>query len=150
MEKQNNSEKIKQYVCIGYVILQKDRKGISYLPYDADTDSINEIPVDSLCFASNKQFTNSVGCIIEMIQKTDNKYRIIRTVGHLSDSNPIIKKYRLESIYNLKTIELIKLTKKKLLIRNMIEDMTIKEIKKWVGSSYINKKIMRYYLFELF
>ncbi len=134
----------KLYVSEGYIVLEGDRKGVAFTEIvDGKLD-----PESRLVFSTSKLADKPVGWVVKI--KTDGEvyegFSYVRSIHHDKRMN----EFKLSSAVTAKHFELKKLKKKESKIMDMLDGMTLGEIREWAKKSYQNKRALRYYLLELF
>jgi len=124
----------------GVIRLQGDEKGIEYIRVN-DDGTLD--PDDTLIYSYNKTTKFPVGWKTSTFKRWGGNTQPEIT-------GDAVKKYKLQDAVNKKYFEQMAFEKKANRIRIDIEDMTVREIREWVGGNSHRKKMLRYYLLELF
>lgn len=125
----------------GYTIISGEKLGHCLISLDGKEDNI---------YFSNKSVPHAIGEIVEIEMTTENSFRRIPTDKYLDEDDKRFKEAKINSSmsYNIYQNKLAR--KRVIKERNTIENMTIKELKEWVGKSYSRKSTVRSYLMSKF
>lgn len=136
-----------EYFCGGVVRSGKGgmKKTTIYYRMNEDGDPITG---DYISFDTDKTTDNPPGWIIE-IKKKGKSYSGFSYVRQHPDAK-VVQEYEMRNIANIKAIDLFKLKKRSLKIREQIEEMTLGELREWANRSPTNKQALKFYLWELF
>lgn len=138
-----------EYFCAGYTVLTGGKKGLQF--FLIEDNVVNEEKI--LLFSTKKKNDYPVGFVIEINKTKEGRYcsfKYLNSGENINGIENLKAKYRTESIANVKYIDFEKLKKKQKSIRETIEKMTIKELLEWSRKNHMNKRMIKFYLYELF
>lgn len=137
---------ITKYVCVGRVILTGNKQGVEYVGL---VDG--ELVEDSVLTFSNKGSSKKpFGWVVEITDNGDGNFGGFLTVDQPMNNDPRLTEYKLRHVANTKKIEMVNLEKRAPSIRELLEDMTLGEIREYAAKNFRHRRAIKFYLMELF